>query len=152
LRRTFYTYFLLFVVTLLKPFSNLFFAGGLKSFGRVLSANPIPYVIAMRHPLVASAIALQILWLLCRMILLSRADLSFVLPATASGYVLSALLGWTFLAERITLVHWAGIFLIFAGSSFVGMTRPNTTKRSRAFRNLDTAVVERQLSTGNIAE
>jgi len=101
---------------------------------------------------VAAAIAMQILWLLGRMILLSRADLSFVLPASASGYVLSALLGWTFLAERITLVHWAGIFLIFAGSSFVGTTRPNTTSHSLSFHSLDAVVIEPQLSAGNITE
>ena len=121
------TYLLLIAVVLLKPFSNLLFAGGLKSFEPSLSGNPVTYIEAMLHPLVAAGIALQVLWMLGRMALLSRVDLSFVLPATASGYVLSALLGWMFLAENVSVRHWVGIFFIFAGSSFVGTTRLNTT-------------------------
>ena len=124
------TYLLLVAVVVLKPVSNLLFAGGLKSFEPSLSANPFTYIEAMFHPLVAAAIALQVLWMLGRLALLSRVDLSFVLPATASGYVLSALLGWMFLAENVSVQHWVGIVLIFAGSSFVGTTRLNTTTDS----------------------
>ena len=124
------TYLLLITVVLLKPVSNLLFAGGLKSFEPSLSGNPVTYIEAMFHPLVAIGIALQVLWMLGRMALLSRVDLSFVLPATASGYVLSALLGWMFLAENVSVRHWVGILFIFAGSSFVGTTRLNTTTSS----------------------
>ena len=131
------TYLLLIAVILLKPFSNLLFAGGLKSFEPSLSGNPVTYIEAMFHPLVAAGIALQVLWMLGRMALLSRVDLSFVLPATASGYVLSALLGWMFLSENVSVRHWLGIFFIFAGSSFVGSTRFNTTTGSeQAFSQL----------------
>jgi uncharacterized membrane protein len=120
------TYLLLFWVILLKPLGNLIFAFGLKSSER-LSIHPLAYVRSMVEPLVALGMALQILWLLSRMLLLSRADLSFVLPATASGYAISALLGKLFLAEQITNKHWLGIILICFGSGFVGITRQNTT-------------------------
>jgi uncharacterized membrane protein len=123
----FRTYILLVFVILLKPFSNLLFAGGLKAFPHHLSTNPGVYLWAMLNPLVAIAVALQILWLLGRMALLSRADLSFVLPATASGYVLSALFGHWFLAEQITFTQGLGILLVFIGSSFVGSTKLSTT-------------------------
>jgi uncharacterized membrane protein len=84
----------------------------------------------MVEPMVALGIALQIFWLLSRMALLSRADLSFVLPATACGYAISALLGNLFLAEHITPKHWMGIVLICLGSSFVGFTRQKTTAQT----------------------
>ena len=124
------TYRLLFLVIFLKPISNLVFAAGLKSTSEALSIHPLAYLRSMIEPLVAFGIVLQIFWLLSRMALLSRADLSFVLPATASGYALSALLGKLFLAEQITLKHWMGIALICLGSSFVGFTRQNTTART----------------------
>ncbi len=124
------TYRLLFLVILLKPLSNLVFAFGLKSTPEVLSIYPWAYLRSMVEPMVALGIALQIFWLLSRMALLSRADLSFVLPATACGYAISASLGKFFLAEQITPKHWMGIVLICLGSGFVGFTKQNTTAQT----------------------
>lgn len=124
------TYRLLFLVILLKPLSNLVFAVGLKSAPEVLSIYPWAYIRSMIEPMVALGIALQIFWLLSRMALLSRADLSFVLPATACGYAITALLAKFFLAEQITPKHWLGIVLICLGSGFVGFTRQNTTAQN----------------------
>ncbi|MCS7025652.1 MAG: hypothetical protein NZV14_12700 [Bryobacteraceae bacterium] len=64
-------------------------------------------------------VALLILWTLSRMTLLSWADLSFVLPVTAAGYPLSALLGRWFLQEQISELRWAGTALIVAGTVLV---------------------------------
>ena len=120
-------YRLLFLVILIKPVSNLVFAFGLKTSPEALSVHPLAYLQSMAEPVIALGIALQIVWLLSRMALLSRADLSFVLPATASGYAISALLGKLFLAERISPKHWMGIALICLGSSFVSFTRRSAT-------------------------
>lgn len=120
-------YRLLFLVILIKPISNLVFAFGLKTSPEALSVHPLAYLQSMAEPIIALGIALQMIWLLSRMALLSRADLSFVLPATASGYAISALLGKLFLAERISPKHWMGIALICLGSSFVSFTRRSAT-------------------------
>lgn len=63
-----------------------------------------------------------ILALLTRLALLSVADLSFVLPLTATGYILSALLGKMFLNEQVSLNQWLGTLLIFLGVVLVGTT------------------------------
>ena len=70
---------------------------------------------------------LLILWLLSRMTLLGWADLSYVLPVTAIGYVLTAILGKYFLGEEISYQGWAGTGLIVAGIILVGLTEANTT-------------------------
>ena len=57
---------------------------------------------------------------------LSWADLTYVLPATAFGYVLTALLASLLLHENVTLAHWLGIALITAGVGFVA-TGPSLT-------------------------
>ncbi len=121
------SYGLIAAVVLVKPFSNLLFAAGVKAFPHALAGNPATYLRALFEPLVALGVGLQIFWLLGRMALLSRADLSFVLPATSLGYALSAILAKVFLAEQITNQHWLGILLICFGSAFVGATRLNTT-------------------------
>jgi len=70
---------------------------------------------------------LLVVWLLSRMTLLGWADLSYVLPVTAIGYVLTAILGKYFFGEQISWQRWMGTLLIMAGIVFVGMTTPNTT-------------------------
>jgi uncharacterized membrane protein len=68
-----------------------------------------------------------ILALLTRIALLSLADLSFVLPVTAIGYVIMAFLGKVLLHETVTGRRWLGTVFIFAGAALVGSTAPDTT-------------------------
>ena len=82
--------------------------------------TPLAYVAALFQPWAALGVVLLIAFMLSRMTLLSWADLSYVLPVTAIGYVLVALEGKLFLREEITLKRWAGILLIMAGVALVG--------------------------------
>jgi drug/metabolite transporter (DMT)-like permease len=50
---------------------------------------------------------------------LSWADLTFVMPATAFGYVIIALLSRFWLHEHLSLYRWAGIALIVCAVGFV---------------------------------
>ena len=82
------------------------------------------FLSALMNPFVIIGIALLIFWTLTRITLLSLADLSYVLPVTSIGYVLSALAGWLFLQESISLPRATGIALITCGSMLVGRTVP----------------------------
>ena len=104
----------------LKAVGNLSLAWGMKHFPEVMSANPLPYLRAMLDPFVAIGIVALILALLTRMALFSLADLSFVLPVTAVGYIIAALLGKIFLHETVTAQRWTGTLLIVAGAALVG--------------------------------
>jgi uncharacterized membrane protein len=118
----FKVYSLLLFVILLKPFSNLFLAWGMRRFPETLSMDPVQYLRAVLDPLVAIGIGMQILWLLMRMALLSVADLSFVLPVTAVGYVLSTFLAHVFLGEQVSTERWLGTGVIFRGTALVSFT------------------------------
>ena len=89
--------------------------------------SPVDYVVAIFDPWVTLGVALLIVWLLARMALLSWADLSYVLPVTAIGYVATALMGRFFLHEQVTPQRWAGTLLIVLGIGFVARTNPRTT-------------------------
>ena len=89
--------------------------------------SPLALIGALFHPWVALGVALLILWTLTMMALLSWADLSYVLPVTAIGYVLTALSGKYLLGETVSAEHWAGIVLITSGVILVGLTTPVTT-------------------------
>jgi drug/metabolite transporter (DMT)-like permease len=88
------------------------------------------YLRSMLDPFVAVGIAMLIVALLTRLALLSVADLSFVLPLTAIGYVLAALLGRVVLHEPVSPERWLAVLLIFAGAALVGSTSQSTTKGS----------------------
>jgi drug/metabolite transporter (DMT)-like permease len=89
--------------------------------------TPLALIGALFHPWVAAGVALLILWTLSHMALLSWADLSYVMPVTAIGYVLAAFSGRFILGEEISVYRWTGIFLITIGVMLVGSTKPTTT-------------------------
>lgn len=116
------TFVLAAAVVGFNAFGNLSLTWGLRHVAQRLGVNPLGYVEVMLNPFVAAGIALLVLWLLTRMALMSWADLSFVLPVTSVGYVLSAFLGEVFLHEAVSMARWAGIVLIFVGAALVGVT------------------------------
>ena len=115
-------------VILSNSLGNLFLALGMRSSAEVSSA--LSFLAANFNPLVMLGIALLISWMLSRMAMFSWADLTYVLPVTAFGYVVSAVLGWAFLAETITPVRWAGTLLIVAGTVLVGLGDPHAEKKT----------------------
>jgi len=112
----------------LRAVGNTSMAWGMKQVPEKMSMNPALYVMAMLNPFVALAIAALILALLTRIALFSLADLSFILPVTAVGYVIAVFLGKVFLHETVTHQRWLGTLLIFAGAALVGSTSHNTTE------------------------
>ncbi len=67
-------------------------------------------------------VAMLVVSLLSRMTLLTWADLSFVAPVTALGYVLNVVAGAVLLGEVVDAKRWAGSLLVVAGSALVGVT------------------------------
>ena len=124
------TYFLLVLFLALRAFGNLSLAWGTKHMPETLGADPLIYIRSMFHPGIAVGIAMLILALLVRLALLSLADLSFILPMTAIGYVLAALLGRFFLHEQVSPQRWLAVALIFAGAALVSSTPQATSGKS----------------------
>ncbi len=125
--RTTRTYLWLVLFLALRAFGNLSLAWGTKRFPERLAADPLVYLRAMMDPGIALGIAMLIVALLARLALLSVADLSFILPMTAIGYVLAALLGRLLLHETVSPQRWLAVTLIFGGAALVGSTPQSTT-------------------------
>ena len=77
---------------------------------------------ALANPWLVAGVALQACFFFMYLTLLSRADVSQVLPLTALDYIVVALLAQVFLAEPVTGARWAGIALIVAGVALVSRT------------------------------
>lgn len=99
---------------------------GLDQVGTVQSWSPLPYIRAFAHPWVAFGVTCMFAWLVSRLLLLSWADLSYVLPITSFSYALSAIAGALYLHEKVTSLQWAGIGAITVGTGLVALTFPET--------------------------
>jgi drug/metabolite transporter (DMT)-like permease len=120
---------LLVLFLALRAVGNLSLAWGTKRLPETLAADPLVYLRSMLAPTIALGIAMLVLALLVRLALLSLADLSFILPMTAVGYVLAALLGRFFLHETVSPLRWLAVTLIFAGSALVSSTPQATSHK-----------------------
>ena len=77
---------------------------------------------ALANPWLIAGVTLQALFFFMYLTLLSRADVSQILPMTALDYIVVALLAQVFLAEPVTGARWAGIALIVIGVALVSRT------------------------------
>jgi drug/metabolite transporter (DMT)-like permease len=97
--------------------------------GEIHFSNWTHAITAVFNPWIACGIVCLIIFFGSYLASLSWADLTFVLPATAIGYVVLALLSKYFLHEQISLARWAGIGMIVAGVGFVA-GGPSVTERN----------------------
>jgi drug/metabolite transporter (DMT)-like permease len=122
------TQFLVLVAIVTNVVGNVSLSHGMHQVGRIISASPLDYLRAFQNPWTTVGILILIVWMLSDLALLSRADLSFVLPVTASAYVLIAGLGHFLLHDQITWQRWTGIILITLGVILAERTPDRTTK------------------------
>lgn len=114
------------VATLANSFANLCLSIGMKQIG---TAPPlgIAWIIGTGFHVVSNGwmilgVLLLLIFLASYLTALSWADLSFVLPATAPGYLINAGLSKVFLHESLSLTRWAGTILIVTGTWLVART------------------------------
>ena len=131
---TFKTSILVVLLIILNSAGNFFFGLGMKRIGAVQGLS-----MAVLHAVFVSVfssvwiwlgIVSMLLFLGALMLVLSWADFSYVLPATAAMYAVVPLLGHFVLGESVTGLRWAGVALICAGVMFVSRTPPSTTEKS----------------------
>jgi drug/metabolite transporter (DMT)-like permease len=109
---------------------NLALGHGMKLVGDVSKLPPLRMAMAsvqaLFSPWVAVGVVLLIAWFLTYTTALSWADLSYVVPTTAIGYVITALLSHFLLHEVLSPARWAGTVLIAAGVVLVARTEVST--------------------------
>jgi transporter family protein len=122
------TQILVLVVIVTNVLGNVSLSHGMHQVGRIVSASPLDYLRAFANPWTILGICVLVVWMLTDLALLSRADLSFVLPVTASAYVLVAIGGHFILHDRISWERWTGIGLITLGVILAEETPERTTQ------------------------
>ena len=112
-------YLVLLCVMLTASIGDTLLSHGMRQVGPISLTHLAALLTAMRNPWVIAGILCLLGFFASYLTALSWADLTFVLPATAFGYVVIALLSHLWLHEHISGYRWAGILLIVCGVGFV---------------------------------
>ena len=119
---------ILLLVAVSAPLGDSCLSRGMTSLPPISLAHPVSLIAAVFTPWIAFGIVLLIGFFASYLTALSWADLTYVLPATAFGNVIVALLSRFWLHEPNSIQRWTGIVLITLGVSFVAQG-PSLTER-----------------------
>jgi len=122
----------LLIIIVANALGNVLLSYGMHQVGSIASYSPLTLVRsalrAAANPFVLAGVGFLIVFFIAHMIVLSWADLSYVLPMTAVGYILVTVLSWWWLGEQVRPLRWLGTIVIIAGVSLVGRTPHRTTE------------------------
>jgi drug/metabolite transporter (DMT)-like permease len=117
------TFLFLAIVVLAGTGGEIAVTRAMKRIGEVKGFAPRTLLGVLRRVLQSGwmwlGIALMALAFFSLLALLSWAEVSFVVPATAANYIVGALGAKFLLKERVSKVRWAGMLLVAAGVALV---------------------------------
>ena len=126
-------YFVLLGVAVFGAIGDSLLSRGMKSFGEVSPQHLAHIFSAVLNPWVFLGIFFLLAFMASYLTALSWADLTYVLPATAFGYVFIVLIARFLLHEHVSPMRWLGVFLISAGVGFAA-TGPESSHAPRVAR------------------
>ncbi len=122
-------YLVLLAVIVFGSCGDVLLSRGMRDVGEI-HLNQLGHLLtALTNPWILLGIGFLFIFFASYSTALSWADLTYVLPATAFGYVVLALLSLFFLHEQISVQRWIGILLISAGVGFVAGGPSRTERR-----------------------
>lgn len=124
----------LFFAIICQTLGDVCLTKGMKSIGEVNTLNPIELLNigfqVFTNPFIWLGIGLLTIFYFLYLAALSWADLSYVLPVTAFGYTLNAVMAKWLLHEQVSLARWIGTLVICIGVAVVSRTEQKTTGTS----------------------
>lgn len=126
------TAIVLVIAIISQAIGNVFLTKAMKSVTLANAGNDLlaTALSAAGNPTLWLGTALLIVFFALYSAALSWADLSFVLPATAFGYVLNVAAGHYFLSESVSPARWAGSAIITLGVFLVSRSGVRTIPRA----------------------
>lgn len=123
-------YGVLVAVVITASLGDALLSRGMSQVGAV-DLHHLPLLLhAIANPNVVCGIVLLIGFFAFYTTALSWADLTFVMPATAFGNVVIALLARFMLHEHLSVSRWVGILLLTSAVGFVANSPARTTRES----------------------
>lgn len=77
---------------------------------------------AVTNRQIVMGVAFEAVFFVCLLMMMSRADVSFVWPLTSLTFVFSTIAARFYLHEQIDALRWAGVALIVVGAGLITFT------------------------------
>jgi len=126
------TYCMILIMVIFGPLGNTLLGKGMRNVGSAaswaLAELPHVFVRVFTSGYIWLGVASLLTFFVAYMLILSWADFSYVQPASSIAYLVVALLGYFYLGEKVSRMHWAGVAVICLGVLVVGNTPPRTTE------------------------
>ncbi|HET6199941.1 MAG: EamA family transporter [Candidatus Acidiferrales bacterium] len=126
------TIFLIGLMAIFGSLGDVLLRKGMKQIGAVSNWRPDALLATFERTFRSGSIWLGIssllLFFIAYLLVLSWADYSYVQPASATGYLFVAVLGYLLLGEVVPWMRWIGVLVICIGVLLVGGTPPRTTE------------------------
>ena len=115
----------------------VFLSKGLKQIGEVKTRTAVEILRVVQsgatNANILLGVVLEAVFFGTLLYLMSQADLSFIWPLTALGFVLTTLAAKFLLHEEVSAVRWGGVILIMAGTALISWSekvkpRPTPTQ------------------------
>jgi drug/metabolite transporter (DMT)-like permease len=133
-------YLVLLAVMLTASIGDTMLSHGMSQVGHVSFQHLGLLFSALHNVWIVGGIILLIGFFASYLSALSWADLTFVMPATAFGYVVIALLSRFWLHEHLSIYRWAGIAMIVCAVGFVANGPSRTEHEPTDLRRMDSGV------------
>lgn len=107
---------------LLNAFAQVLLKKGMMSIGHFefSAANLAPITLkATTNPFVVGGLLCYVLSVILWMLVLSRVEVSFAYPFLSIGYIVTAVIGYYYFGELVTVERIIGILLICSGVIFI---------------------------------
>ena len=126
-------FIVLSLLVVLQVLGYTWLSHGMRQIGAVDTLNPSTLLKIGVHVSTNPWIVFGVISLIGAMLLyltaLSRLELGYVLPMTASSYVLTDLFAWSILHESISALRWAGTLTVTAGVLILGLDEVSKSAR-----------------------
>jgi drug/metabolite transporter (DMT)-like permease len=120
------TMIIVLIAAVLGGTGHVFLAKGMRPVGDITEApsDRVGGMVAraLSNPWLIWGVVLQASFFFIYLVLLSREDVSLVLPLTAIDYIVVAVLAHYMIGEAVTPIRWAGMGLIVAGVGLLSRT------------------------------
>ena len=115
------TYLLFSLVIFIQPIAQILEKKGMSQIGAVSSINLSLLVKLITSPLVVGGVALSGIGLLLWLVVLSRANVSYIYPLGAVSYIILAFLAVVLLKEHLSALQGIGVLVIVLGSVLLNL-------------------------------
>ena len=127
---------ILLIALLFEAIGVVFLSRGLKEIGEVkqVTLSEVSQLVlrGVTNPHILVGVFFEALFFIGLLMLMSKADVSFVWPLTSLSFVVTTLAAKVYLHEQVSWLRWSGVALIMVGAGLISWTEKNKTSAPNA--------------------